>query len=271
MRSRARAITLAGLLGAALPASAAAQWPPQQPGGTPYGATPMPAGGLGAAPVVPAPGVRETERLLDEAKVEDAGRRLEWLWLDVQAGFAQLGLQSLKGDRSLTGGFVPTSSSGGVLSAGLGVRLLFLTLLARGRVGLSSVGQLYELGGEAGFHVPLGHLEPHLQLGAGYATMAHLHDDVSGAAASLIGLRGFYARAGGGLDVFVLPVLSLGVDVSAELLGLHRAALGEGEVAALKSSPGLSAAQQSSADLLRAEASSLGGVLSATAVLGLHL
>lgn len=285
LRLLAHLLAMGGAIGALLPRPAAAQWPqpqpqpgygqpgygqPAQPPVAPYGS--MQAGGLAPPPPMapggPASGVRETERQLDQAKTADAGRRLEWVWIDVHGGFEQLGLQTFKGDRTLTGGFVPTSASGGVLAAGVGARLLFLTLLARGRLGLSSVGQLYEIGGEVGFHVPLGSVEPHVQLGAGYAAAAHLHDDVNGAAASAIGLRGFYVRAGGGVDVFVLPVLSVGLDLSAELLGVRRAALADAEVTKLKSA--LPAGRQAGADLLRADASGLGGALSATAVLGLH-
>jgi hypothetical protein len=289
------AVTLAGLL---LAAPAAAQWPapapaPQpgygqpgygqpgygQPGygqppqaarPPPYGA--MQAGGLAPPapmpPGGPTPGSVETEQQLDQAKTADAGRRLEFVWLDVHGGFQQLGLETFKGDQRLTGGFVPTSASGGVVGLGAGARLLFLTLLARGRIGFSSVGQLYEVGGEVGFHVPLGSVEPHAQLGAGYAAMAHLHDDVGGAAASAIALRGFYARAGAGVDVFVLPVLSIGLDVSAELLGLGRPALPSADVTRLEAA--LPASRKASAELLRADASGLGGTLSATAVVGLH-
>lgn len=286
MRAAASAAALAGVLGVLgmlLPAPAEAQWqqPPRAtapPGyGQPQSAPPAPygsmqAGGLAPPPPMarggPASDARETEQRLDQAKTADAGRRLEWVWIDVHAGFQQLGLQTFKGDQSLTGGFVPTSASGGVVAAGAGARLLFLTLLARGRIGFSRVGQLYELGGEVGFHVPLGSVEPHVQLGAGYAAAAHLHDDVNGAAASAIALRGFYARAGGGVDVFVLPVLSIGLDLSAELLGVSRAGLADVDVARLKSS--LPADRQASASLLHADASSLGGAVSATAVLGLH-
>ena len=292
MRLRAWAGLAAALAGSLLAAPAGAQWPQPQPGygqpaqGQPgYGpprpqqqaAPPAPYGGMQAGglappppmpPGGPAPGVEETVQRLDESKTADAGRRLELVWLDVQGGFQQLGLETFKGDQRLTGGFVPTSASGGVLGLGAGARLLFLTVLARGRIGFSSVGQLYEVGGEVGFHVPLGSVEPHVQLGAGYAAMAHLHDDVGGAVASAIALRGFYARAGGGVDVFVLPMLSIGVDVSAELLGLSRSAVATSDVSRIAS--GLPASRAAGAGLLATSASGLGGTLSATAVLGLH-
>jgi hypothetical protein len=40
--------------------------------------------------------------------------------------------------QNLTAGFISTSASGGVFGAGLGLRLIFLTLGARGRVGFFS-------------------------------------------------------------------------------------------------------------------------------------
>lgn len=218
----------------------------------------------------PSPESIKTTQELDDAKREDAGRKLEWVWADVSGGFEQLGLETFGGGKSFLAGMVPTSASGGVVSAAAGARLLFFTLLLRGKVGIFDSGQLYRLGLEAGFHVPLGNVEPRVEIGAGYAQMANLHDDVGGAAAEAISLRGFSAHAGGGVDYYVTPVFSIGGDFSAELLGLVRPALSKAQVTNIEETKGISSTLKGNAGLLLDGATGWGGTLAATAVLGLH-
>ncbi len=262
------AVAFALLLGAS---PSRAQSPPQ-PGQAPR--PPSMFGGMMSGLQIPPPtppsaaSLRVSEEL-DEAKRQDSGRGLEWVWIDVEGGFEQLGLQTFNaGTAAFLAGLVPTSASGGVVGVGVGARLLYFTLLLRGRVGIFDIGELYRLGLEGGFHVPLGRVEPRVALAAGYAQMANLHDVVGGAAGSAIALRGFHARVGAGLDYYVTPVFSIGGDVSGELLGLTRPALSMAQVTNIqKSAP---ANLQKSADLLLQSSSGWGGTLAATALLGLH-
>ena len=274
---RAAPLTIAVLLGAAR--AGAQAWQP--PGAPPPGPPPpaAPGGLLGAgqpqlsipppAPLTPAQ-IRTVQRL-DQAKREDSGRGLEWVWIDVDGGFEQLGLQTLNGgNQSFVGGFVKTSSSGGAVGAGVGARVLFLTLLLRARVGVFDSGQLYRIGPEAGFHVPLGRVEPHVALGLGYAAMGGLHDTVGGAAEADLALRGFYTRLDAGLDYFATPAFSIGFDASADLLVLVRPSLTADQVQQIQASPGVDAAHKASAPLLTSTGTGVGGTLAVTAVAGLH-
>jgi hypothetical protein len=220
-------------------------------------------------PTPPSPESIRTGEELDEAKRQDSGRRLEWVWADANAGFEQLGLQTFNaGTSAFLAGLVPTSASGGVVGAGVGARLLYFTFLVRGRVGVFSSGQLYRLGLEGGFHVPLGRLEPRVALGLGYAQMANLHDLANGTLASAVALRGFDVRASGGLDYYVTPFLSIGGDLSAELLGLTRPALSQAQVTTIQANAPTGLAQNAS--LLLQSSAGWGGTLAAAAVLGLH-
>ena len=147
------------------------------------------------------------------------------VWIDPGGGFEQLGLQSFNGgNQSFAGGFVKSSSSGGAVGAGVGARFLFVTLVLRARIGVFDSGQLYRFGPEIGFHVPLGRIEPHAELGLGYASMGGLQDTVGGGAAGDIALRGFYTRVSAGLDYYPTPIFSLGAAASpADLLVLSPA------------------------------------------------
>jgi hypothetical protein len=248
-------------------ASAEAQWQPPPappPGGMFSGLVPAP-------PPPPTPAMIRTEQQLDQSKQDDAGRRLEWVWIDVQGGFEQLGMQTFNGGApGFVAGFVDTSSSGGCVGVGAGARLLFFTLLLRGRLGVFDSGLLYRLGVEAGFHVPLGNVEPHLTLGLGYAAMGDLHDTVGGVAAEAIAIHGFYTRVTAGLDYYVTPIFSVGLDLSTELLGLTRPALTEAAVQKIEASPGVSASLKSNADLLASAGAGWGGTIAVTGSLGLH-
>jgi hypothetical protein len=216
----------------------------------------------------PSPAALETMRLLDQAKLDDSGRGLSWVWVDAQGGFEQLGMQALNGgNKGFVAGFADTSGSGGVVSVGAGARLLFFTLLARGRVGVFGSGQLYRAGAEAGFHIPLGRVEPRLALGLGYAGMGGLHDATGGVGLSI---RGFYTRAEAGLDYYPAPVFSVGLGVSGELLGLSRAALSSAAVTQIKGNLAIPASLRANADLLAQGGTGWGGTLAVTAVTGLH-
>jgi hypothetical protein len=282
----ARFLVPAAVAGALLaPRGALAQWqtPAAQP--APYGqpaaqpqqpyAQPQPApyGGLQAGGLAPPPPMGttppngEVARELDRAKEEDAGRGLTWVWIEVEGGYEHVGLSTFESDeQALTAGFVESTGDGAVVGAGLGVKLLFLTLGARGRAGFFEAFQLMSLGGEVGARIPLGNLEPRFAVGAGWAGLGSLTGTLQGAADAM-SVRGYYARASGGLDYFVTPTFSIGASASWELLGLTRPGLGVAEIATLQET---SDAASTRATALAAEGSSYGSAIAITGALGLH-
>ncbi|KYF71510.1 hypothetical protein BE11_41655 [Sorangium cellulosum] len=286
-----RALCLLTALTAATTAPlAAAQQGQPAPGNTPYGAASTPgaapaqpnpydpsmqAGGLAPPPPMttldpePAPPDGGTARRLDEAKEEDSGRGLEIVWLNFEGGYENVGLQTFNIDEDeLTAGFISSAANGGVMGAGVGVRLLYFTLGARGRVGFFNDWQLFSAGGEVGMHLPLGRLDPHVDLGFGYAGLGSFKSAVRGAA-DAIAIRGFYGRISGGLDVYLSPVFSIGANASWELLALTRPGLTSAQIDRIRSEAAATP-QQVKADLLAAEGSSVGSALALTAVAGLH-
>jgi hypothetical protein len=270
-----RASFSAVLAAAALltPAAAGAQAPPPPDGaGQPEGAG-LSAGGLTPPPPLTSeadPQVAAQEQELDAGKEEDSGRGLTWFWVNVEGGFQHVGLQTFNVDEEeLTAGFVETSNSGGLIGAGLGLRLLFVTLGPRARIGFFSDWQLFSLGGELGFHIPIGNIEPHLDLGFGYTGLGSVSGAVAGAN-DAIEIRGIYARLGGGLDYFVTPAFSVGGNFSWELLALTRPGLSASEIEAIESESGTATAEETRADVLAAEGSGYGSAIAITAQLGLH-
>lgn len=281
---RALCLLTALALGAVASTAAAQQVQPL-PGAPPHGAASpaqpnpydpsMQAGGLAPPPPMQMPDTPPTApdgstvRRLDEAKEADSGRGLEFVWLNVEGGYANVGLQTFNIDEEeLTAGFIPTAGNGGVVGVGAGLRLLYFTLGARGRIGFFSDWQLFSVGGEAGMHIPLGRLDPHVDLGFGYATLGNVKSAVKGAA-DAIAIRGVYGRLSGGLDVYLSPVFSLGANASWEFMALTRPGLSSQAIERIRSETAGSP-QQAKAELLAAEGSSVGSVLALTAVAGLH-
>jgi hypothetical protein len=211
-----------------------------------------------------------TEQQLDDSKKEDSGRGLSWVWLNVEGGYEHVGLQTFSvNEQAFTAGFVPTTANGGVIGPGLGLRLLFFTLGARGRLGFFDNFQLFSVGPEIGFHIPLGNFEPHLDLGFGYTAMGSFKGAVSGAS-SAISIRGFDARIGGGLDYYPTSIFSIGANVSWELLGLTRPGLDPSKISSIKASASTTDVQNAQADALALNGTSYGSALAITAVVGLH-
>lgn len=270
-----------------LSSSASAQTPPPAWTAPPPGAAPPPApppppfppslqaGGLTPPPSTmppaqPALDPNQTEKDLDKARKEDSKRGLEWFWINAEGGFSYVDMRTfVVDDKDFTFGFVPTKALGGTVGAGLGVRFLFLTLGARGRLGLFDPWQLFTVGGELGIHLPLGRVEPHFELGGGYAAIGNVSGLVKGSS-DAISISGAYGRASLGVDVFVTPLFSVGVLGSADLLALVRPRLNDTQIQAIQNDPNISALQKSAATGFGTEGSSLGLAGGVTAVLGLH-
>ena len=259
---------------------AEAQWPPPSaqpapapaPTASPWGS--MQAGGLAPPPPMPisatSPDAGKTEERLDKSKKQDSGRGLEWIWADVGGGFENLGLRTFNPkNEGFAAGFVDTTANGGMLSGGLGARLLFFTLGARGRIAFVSPYNRLSLGPELGFHFPIGNLEPHADIGVGWTGLGSFGGAVAGDT-DAIAMHGIYARVGGGLDYYLSPVFSVGIAAGFELVHLSRPGITPEQIAAIKALPSLTAAERDRASLLGAEATSNGGAFSATGQLGLH-
>ncbi|HVU06167.1 MAG TPA: hypothetical protein VHE30_30660 [Polyangiaceae bacterium] len=201
-------------------------------------------------------------------------RGLSFLYLDAEGGLESLGLETFQANDLVDATVVKTTQTGGLLGVGAGVRLIFLTLGPRFRIGVFDAYQVWTLNGELGIKVPLGRFEPHFELGAGYASLgAFSKDDLGGPRAGDVSITGYDVRGGGGLDVFVTRGFSIGANVSAEVLGLTRPGVSLDELA---SNNGATVDVNGNANvktdnLYSLDGSSLGFGFTCALVLGLHL
>jgi hypothetical protein len=172
-----------------------------------------------ADPNAPPPG---EEGKLNKDEKKDSGRGLEWLYLDAHGGFSYIDMASFSAS-SL--GLAQTSSAGGAFGVGAGIRLLILTLGARATINELSAFNLWQLDGELGFHIPIGHFEPYFGLHGGYAFVGTLDASAIGSAASgspNVAVHGGDAGLQVGLDYYFNHYISLGLEVSGNALFLHR-------------------------------------------------
>lgn len=194
------------------------------------------------------------EKELEKADQEDSGRGLEWVWLNAEIGTEHLGLQTLKGDSLVDPKLVKTTQTGLLYGAGLGVRILVFTVGARFRLGSFSDWQLWTLDAEGGLRVPIGSLEPYVNVAAGYASLGSF--STSAPASSKASVKGFNARIGVGLDYYLSNTFSVGGNLSGDLLFLSRSAQ--------------SSASGDEAAVYGKDGSSIGAGATLTVVAGLH-
>jgi hypothetical protein len=239
-----------------------------------YGSTPpatqpgIESGGLAPPPSNSAatPAQVQTEARLDESEKKDSGRGLEWIWLNAEVGFEHLGLQTFSAGGLVNPAIVQTTQTGPLYGAGLGVRLVFITLGAKFRIGTFSAYDLWTLNAEAGLRIPLGKLEPYLTLGGGFASLGSFGaSNIGGGVTSAnVSITGYDIRGGGGLDYYITPVFSVGAAVTFEVLGLTRPGVN------LQSLQATGNSQGAAGEVYAADGSSLGSAFTGTLVLGLH-
>lgn len=170
-------------------------------------------------PNAPQPG---EEGKLNKEEKKDSGRGLEWLYLDAHGGFSYIDMATFSAS-SL--GLAQTSSAGGALGVGAGIRLFILTLGARATVNELSMFNLWQLDGELGFHIPIGHFDPYFGLHGGYAFVGTLDSSAISSAASgnpNVAIHGGDAGLQVGLDYYFNHYISLGLELSGNALFLHR-------------------------------------------------
>ncbi len=171
----------------------------------------------------------EVDRI-EEEDGDGARRDLELFWLRVNAGYTALDLTTFQADGdNLTADLIPSRLGGPTVGLGAGVRLLFISLAARGSVAFFSdanvnrrVGdmQLWSLDGDLFLHLLSGYdIEPYVVLGGGYSTFGEVGDAMQRGGYSVSGAN---LHAGVGLDIFLNEDVSIGGQLSGSLTFLAR-------------------------------------------------
>ena len=214
-------------------------------------------GGLAPPPAVesqrageqaqPAPG--DTEQDLARAEQEDAGRGLQWVWVDGGVGVGHFGFLTFDGGDLVERTDVETTQTGLVADVDLGARIVYFTVGARFRYAPLPDWRLWTLGAEGGIHIPLGALEPYFTLGAHYVS-------VSPETGSL-DVKGFDGRLGAGLDYYLTNMFSVGANLTGDVLVLFRSKVD-------------GAPETGAGSVYARDGSSIGGSVALAAMMGLH-
>jgi hypothetical protein len=230
--------------------------------------------GLAAACAVPV-AARAAERG-ERAPGHWAGPTSQHLWIDAQAGVESVNLQTFNADfDTVSVGLLPTSGVGPTANVGAGIRLVFLTLGVRGHVAsfednspTRTVGawQIWALDGELGLRAPLGRLEPHGSLAAGYASFGGFGSAIHGLSKGL-DVHGVDGRLEGGIDYWVTHTVSVGADLSGGLLAIVRPGISARDLATPQA---VGTINEAKARVLEANGSSVGWMFEATLDLGVH-
>jgi hypothetical protein len=226
---------------------------------------PLDAGGLAPPPAVEGQGGTEatpqgTDATLAEADREDSGRGLEFVWLNGEIGVQHLGLETFSGKDLVGPDVIKRKHTSVIAGAGLGARIVFLTVGARFRYGYTKDFEHFTVGAEGAVHFPFGALEPYAGLGVGYArvlSITHTNDDQvpDFVPTKTKPIAGVDARLFGGVDYYLTNIFSVGANVSGDVLFLFRSGK-EGVDPAL--------------DFYARDGKSIGAGVTATAVGGLH-
>lgn len=154
---------------------------------------------------------------------QDSGLGLEWVYLNADIGGAYTNLQSLSASNLA---LQQTSSAGPAFGLAAGVRLLFFTVGVRARDLQLSDFNLWELNGEAAFHIRIWRIDPYFGVRGGYAFVGTLGSGAvslaQGSSTSDVSVHGINVGPMVGLDVYLSSLVSLGVDGNAEFLFLKR-------------------------------------------------
>jgi hypothetical protein len=228
------------------------------------------AGGACAVVALASAGARAEEPQRNEPRPTS-----QLLWLGAEGGVESVHLTTFSADFDrIVVGLTPTAAFGPAMGVGAGVRFVFLTLGARARFATfendpsapTKSWQLYTVDAELGFRIPLRRFEPHLTFAAGYVSLDGIGDAARGFGRGL-DVSGANGRAGFGVDYFVSRHVSLGIDLTGEILALSRNGVSLGDLARAKQ---IGTIDDAKARVLEASGSSVGSALTLTGGLTLH-
>jgi hypothetical protein len=199
---------------------------------------------------------------------QSSGLGLEWFYLTGGGGFAYTDMASLS---TTNLGLQHTSATGGSFDVGLGARLLFFSIGVRARDLLLSNFNLWELDGEAAFHIRIWRIDPYFGFRGGYAFVGNLGSGAtsvtSGTTSPDITVHGVNVGPMFGIDVYVTNNVSIGAEANGEFLFLHRPPVAKPPGVTDADVKMLPAADQ---ELYSESGSSIGFGALATVHLGLH-
>lgn len=178
------------------------------------GATGTGTTGTGAA----TPPARERE--------EGDGRDVDFLWIEAEGGISSVDLIAFSGNNNFAPGdpaFRETSGVGPYGALGLGFRVYWFALGARGTFAGYNGFQIGTVGGDAQLRIPIWIFDLYVRAGAGYAWQGDAsYSGMGGVAVNSTTVWGWSFDAAAGLDIFLANWISIGAGIGLDVLNMTR-------------------------------------------------
>jgi hypothetical protein len=168
---------------------------------------------------------REEDRREEEREDDDDGRGSDLIWIEGAFGYSYVDLVQFSQDN-----FLPSvdrfSGSGFAASVAAGFRIQFLTIGARGSLA-SYTG--FEVGSavlDVALRIPTPVVEPFVRAGFGYGWVGNA--DYETPSASDTSVFGLAVELGGGIDIYLSKIITIGGGFDAVFLNLSRQRIDSG-------------------------------------------
>lgn len=166
-----------------------------------------------------------TDYRLDSAEKKDSGRGFELFYVNGHVGGSYINMQGFSGE-SL--GLEKSSAGGPSFGLGAGLRLVVFTIGPRARYHALSSFNMWQLGGELGFKIPVSAVDIFVGAHGGYAFVGRLGDATVAtqpgvpSAADAVRVRGFNAGLDFAVDYYITSLFSVGAGIEWDFLYLKR-------------------------------------------------
>lgn len=178
--------------------------------------------GTGATGTGATPPARERE--------EGDGRDVDFLWIEAEGGISSVDLIAFSGNNNFAPGdpaFRETSGVGPYGALGLGFRVYWFALGARGTFAGYNGFQIGTVGGDAQLRIPIWIFDLYVRAGAGYAWQGDASYSASGTAVGSVNVNsttvwGWSFDAAAGLDIFLANWITLGAGIALDVLNMTR-------------------------------------------------
>lgn len=175
--------------------------------------------------VTPAPVVEEEE-------AEGDGRDVDFIYLEVEGGVANVNLIAFGGEEDFTMSgpsgdtFSSVASTGGYFGAGVGFRVFWLAIGGRFNFALHDTFQLGIVGGDATLRFPIPIVEPYIRAGFGYAWQGNATYTVNMPAMPPVvqstTVYGWAFDAAVGFDIYLANWFTIGAGIGLDILNMAR-------------------------------------------------
>lgn len=158
---------------------------------------------------------------------EGDGRDVDYIWLEAQGGISYVNLIQFQNTNfaDVASGdsiFRDVYGTGPVVGVGVGFRLWWIAVGARGSFAIYETFQLGTVGGEVTLRLPVPVVEPWVRVGFGYGWQGNAQYQRAEFRSASTTTYGWVFQSGLGLDVYLVQWLTLGAALGIDIVNMSR-------------------------------------------------